>query len=538
MNHLASITLLACCACVAGCMDEAAIAQRASANKIKSTVAAAQKALAGASGIDPQTNRSSAEAIRQVALSATATAGSLPSQKSAMALIAAQLQLQAAQLDAVVIEQLEQVQRLNADNIHLCASLHEQFQLLAKSADVGFPVEAREELQKDHTKSSMTATALTSSAEKLQAIVDEAQANIATYNSNALTLEKQSDELKKKAVAAGVIDGFQLTVDSQKALTESRKLLSESATIELNTQKSELEQRIASKTAQAYQASLNRNQVSMETIAQIELQRQTAVKDLSDVAQKYLASAIESATALRATSQKLNELYDGAMESLEKAVTLAQQAKSGSGEMAKSAKSAWLAAQLALASMAERRERMSTIEISAYTSAAKLNEDGSWSKDAAAAQSIRNACATKASEALEGALAEIPEVEPDATTPAANFRKSIALAKANFSGMKVVEPPATTEPATTEPATTEPTATEPATTEPATTEPAATEPATTEPATTEPATTEPATTEPATTEPATTEPATTEPATTEPPVTDPPATEPPATEPPVTSENP
>ena len=524
-------------------MDDAAIAQRASANKIKSTVAAAQKALAGASGIDPQTNRSSAEAIRQVALSATATAGSLPSQKSAMALIAAQLQLQAAQLDAVVIEQLEQVQRLNADNIHLCASLHEQFQLLAKSADVGFPVEAREELQKDHTKSSMTATALTSSSEKLQAIVDEAQANIATHNSNALALEKQSDELKQKAVAADVIAGFQLTVDSQKALTESRKLLSESATIELNTQKSELEQRIASKTAQAYQASLNRNQVSMETIAQIELQRQTAVKDLADVAQKYLASAIESATALRATSQKLNELYDGAMESLEKAVTLAQQAKSGSGEMAKSAKSALLAAQLALASMAERRERMSTIEISAYTSAAKLNEDGSWSKDAAAAQSIRNACATKASEALEGALTEIPEVEPDATTPAANFRKSIALAKANFSGMKVVEAPATTEPAATEPtatepATTEPATTEPAATEPATTEPAATEPATTEPATTEPATTEPATTEPATTEPATTEPATTEPATTEPATTEPPVTDPPATDPPATSENP
>ena len=533
MNHLASITFLACCACVAGCMDDAAIAQRASANKIKSTVAAAQKALAGASGIDPQTNRSSAEAIRQVASSATATAGSLPSQKSAMALIAAQLQLQAAQLDAVVIEQLEQVQRLNADNIHLCASLHEQFQLLAKSADVGFPVEAREELQKDHTKSSMTATALTSSSEKLQAIVDEAQANIATHNSNALALEKQSDELKQKAVAAGVIAGFQLTVDSQKALTESRKLLSESATIELNTQKSELEQRIASKTAQAYQASLNRNQVSMETIAQIELQRQTAVKDLADVAQKYLASAIESATALRATSQKLNELYDGAMESLEKAVTLAQQAKSGSGEMAKSAKSALLAAQLALASMAERRERMSTIEISAYTSAAKLNEDGSWSKDAAAAQSIRNACATKASEALEGALTEIPEVEPDATTPAANFRKSIALAKANFSGMKVVEAPATTEPAATEPTATEPATTEPATTEPATTEPATTEPATTEPTATEPATTEPATTEPATTEPTATEPATTEPATTEPPVTDPPATDPPAT-----SENP
>ena len=314
-------------------------------------------------------------------------------------------------------------------------------------------------------------------------------------------------------MAAGVIAGFQLTVDSQKALTESRKLLSESATIELNTQKSELEQRIASKTAQAYQASLNRNQVSMETIAQIELQRQTAVKDLADVAQKYLASAIESATALRATSQKLNELYDGAMESLEKAVTLAQQAKSGSGEMAKSAKSALLAAQLALASMAERRERMSTIEISAYTSAAKLNEDGSWSKDAAAAQSIRNACATKASEALEGALTEIPEVEPDATTPAANFRKSIARAKANFSGMTGVAAPATTEPAATEP-----TATEPATTEPAATEPTATEPAATEPATTEPATTEPATTEPATTEP---------------PVTDPPATDPPAT-----SENP
>ena len=442
MNHLASITVLACCACVAGCMDDAAIAQRAGANKIKTTVAAAQKVLAGVSGIDPQTNRSNAEAIRQVAASATATPGSSPSQKAAMALIASQLQLQAAQLDAVAIAQLEQMQRMNADNIHLCASLNQQFQTLSKSADIGFPAEARDVLQKDHDQSAMTATVLAGAAQKLKVLMDEAESAISKHNSNALVLEKQAGELKQKAVAAGAIAGLKLTVDSQKALTDSRKLLSEAATIELDTQKTELEQRMASTTADAYQASLNRNKVSMGAIAEIQTLRENSVTELKDTADKYRVAGIESATALRATSEKLNGLYDSAIESLDKAVTLAQQAKSGSGEMAKSAKSALLAAQLALASTAERRESISTIEISAYTAAAKLNEDGSWNKDAAAAQTIRNACVTKASEALEAALTEIPEVDGDANTYAAKFRKSVELAKANFSGMKSSGAPA------------------------------------------------------------------------------------------------
>ena len=442
MNHLACITVLACCACVAGCMDDAAIAQRAGANKIKTTVAAAQKALAGVSGIDPQTNRSNAETIRQVAASATATPGSSPSQKAAMALIASQLQLQAAQLDAVAIAQLEQMQRMNADNIHLCASLNQQFQTLSKSADIGFPAEARDVLQKDHDQSAMAATVLTGAAEKLKALVDEAESAISKHNSNALELEKQAGDLKQKAVAAGAIAGLKLTVDSQKALTDSRKLLSEAAIIELDTQKTELEHRMASTTADAYQASLNRNKVSMGAIAEIQTLRETSVTELKDTADKYRVAGIESATALRATSEKLNGLYDSAIESLDKAVTLAQQAKSGSGEMAKSAKSALLAAQLALASTAERRESISTIEISAYTAAAKLNEDGSWNKDAAAAQTIRNACVTKANEALEAALAEIPEVDGDANTNAAKFRKSVELAKANFSGIKSSGAPA------------------------------------------------------------------------------------------------
>ena len=436
MNHFASITVLACCACVAGCMDDAAIAQRAGANKMKTTLAAAQKALAGVSGIDPETNRSNAEAIRQVAASATATPGSSPSQKAAMALIASQLQLQAAQLDAVAIAQLEQMQRMNADNIHLCASLNQQFQTLSKSADIGFPAEARDVLQKDHAQSTMAATVLSGAAEKLKALVDEAELAISKHNSNALELEKQAGDLKQKAVAAGAIAGLKLTVDSQKALTDSRKLLSEAAIIELETQKTELEHRMASTTADAYQASLNRNKVSMGAIAEIQSLRETSVTELKDTAEKYRLAGIESATALRATSEKLNGLYDSAIESLDKAVTLAQQAKSGSGEMAKSAKSALLAAQLALASTAERRESISTIEISAYTAAAKLNEDGSWNKDAAAAQTIRNASVTKASEALEAALAEIPEVDGDANTNAAKFRKSVELAKANFSGLK------------------------------------------------------------------------------------------------------
>ena len=442
MNHLACITVLACCACVAGCMDDAAIAQRAGANKIKTTVAAAQKVLAGVSGIDPQTNRSNAEAIRQVAASATATPGSSPSQKAAMALIASQLQLQAAQLDAVAIAQLEQMQRMNADNIHLCASLNQQFQTLSKSADIGFPAEARDVLQKDHDQSAMTAKFLAGAAQKLKVLVDEAESAISKHNSNALVLEKQAGELKQKAVAAGAIAGLKLTVDSQKALTDSRKLLSEAAVIELDTQKTELEQRMASTTAAAYQASLNRNKVSMGAIAEIQTLRETSVTELKDTAEKYRVAGIESATALRATSEKLNGLYDSAIESLDKAVTLAQQAKSGSGEMAKSAKSALLAAQLALASTAERRESISTIEISAYTAAAKLNEDGSWNKDAAAAQTIRNACVTKASEALEAALTEIPEVDGDANTNAAKFRKSVELAKANFAGLKSSGAPA------------------------------------------------------------------------------------------------
>ena len=442
MNHLASITVLACCACVAGCMDDAAIAQRAGANKIKTTVAAAQKVLAGVSGIDPQTNRSNAEAIRQVAASATATPGSSPSQKAAMALIASQLQLQAAQLDAVAIAQLEQMQRMNADNIHLCASLNQQFQTLSKSADIGFPAEARDVLQKDHDQSAMTAKFLAGAAQKLKVLVDEAESAISKHNSNALVLEKQAGELKQKAVAAGAIAGLKLTVDSQKALTDSRKLLSEAATIELDTQKTELEQRMASTTADAYQASLNRNKVSMGAIAEIQTLRENSVTELKDTADKYRVAGIESATALRATSEKLNGLYDSAIESLDKAVTLAQQAKSGSGEMAKSAKSALLAAQLALASTAERRESISTIEISAYTAAAKLNEDGSWNKDAAAAQTIRNASVTKASDALEAALTEIPEVDGDANTNAAKFRKSVELAKANFAGLKSSGAPA------------------------------------------------------------------------------------------------
>jgi len=423
-------------------MDDAAIAQRAGANKIKTTVAAAQKVLAGVSGIDPQTNRSNAEAIRQVAASATATPGSSPSQKAAMALIASQLQLQAAQLDAVAIAQLEQMQRMNADNIHLCASLNQQFQTLSKGADIGFPAEARDVLQKDHDQSAMTATFLAGAAQKLKALVDEAESAISKHNSNALVLEKQAGELKQKAVAAGAIAGLKLTVDSQKALNDSRKLLSEAAVIELDTQKTELEQRMATTTADAYQASLNRNKVSMGAIAEIQTLRENSVTELKDTAEKYRVAGIESATALRATSEKLNGLYDSSIESLDKAVTLAQQAKSGSGEMAKSAKSALLAAQLALASTAERRESISTIEISAYTAAAKLNEDGSWNKDAAAAQTIRNACVTKASEALEAALSEIPEVDGDANTNAAKFRKSVELAKANFSGMKSSGAPA------------------------------------------------------------------------------------------------
>lgn len=415
-------------------MDEAALAQREAAKKLKDTVTASQKAMAEVSAIDPAGNRASAEKLRSIAASATPTAGSMASQKAAMAMIGSQLLVQAARLDAAAIEQIEKAQRTDADDTIFLASLSHQFQMLSKSSVVEVPPEARAMLEQDRQAGEMAVTAISAQSDKLKSVVDSANSTIAAHEKNALELEKKAGELKQQAAAAGPIGGFQLTVQSQKSLADSRKYRSQAATLDLDTQQTALEQRLASKTGAAFQESLDRNKSGLEAIEKIESVREASVKDLAKIAGQYREAALASAKSTRDASAKAGELYNGAIESLEKAVSLAQQASSGGSEMAKSAKSSLVAAQLSLAAMAERRAGASSMEIAAYNAAAKVDPDGSWTKDAAAAQTTRSAAIAKAAEALEAALAGLPE--GSAEDNAGKFRKGIEQAKANLTGGK------------------------------------------------------------------------------------------------------
>ena len=415
-------------------MDDAALAQRAATKKLNDTLAAGQKAIAQTSALDPEANRTSAEMLRQIAASATPTAGSSASQKAAIALIASQMQIQAARLDAVLIEQLVKVQRNNADIVLLSASLSNQFTALANSIEQEVPPEARAVLQKDRETTAMTMKSLGAQAQKLKAVVDSAKSEIAEHESQALVLEKKSNELKQQSVAAGPIKGLTLTIQSQKSISDSRKLQSQAAIIQLNNQASMQDQKLSAKIGDIYEMRLKRNKASMGAIDDIESQRETSVKELKAVADAYRTAAIDSAKAMRADAEKINVLYDSAIESLEKAVSLAQQGTSLGGEAEKSAKNTVISAQLALAGMTERRESAISMDIAAYNAAAKFDEGGSWSKDAAAAQTIRNASMTKSVEVFELVLNAIPQGGLDPSTE--KFRKSIELAKANFSGLK------------------------------------------------------------------------------------------------------
>ena len=196
-------------------MDDAALAQRAATKKLNDTLAAGQKAIAQTSALDPEANRTSAEMLRQIAASATPTAGSSASQKAAIALIASQMQIQAARLDAVLIEQLVKIQRDNADIVLLSASLSNQFTALANSIEQEVPPEARAVLQKDRETTAMTMKSLGAQAQKLKAVVDSAKSEIAEHESQALVLEKKSNELKQQSVAAGPIKGLTLILQSQ-----------------------------------------------------------------------------------------------------------------------------------------------------------------------------------------------------------------------------------------------------------------------------------------------------------------------------------
>ena len=436
-----SLALLASCACVTGCVDDAALTQREATKKFHTTVAAAEKAMASVSAHDPEANRTSAESLRQVASSATPAAGSSAAQKSSLSLIASQLQIQAARLDTVAIEKLEKTRRLNADNVLVASSLSLQFQALEKSTTMQVPPEAREVLEKDRAASEIVIKALAAQSEKQKEAVDQTASTIAENQSKALELEKQAHDLKQQAIATGPIGGLKLTIESQKSMTDSRKLHSQSANLDLDSQTAALEHRISVQTGDAYESSVKRNEASMGAIADIEALREASMKEFTRLATDYKTSALDSAKALRESSEKVNALYDGAIEGLEKAVSLAQQASSG--DSSKNAKLPLVSAQLALAGMLERRESASTLDISAYTAAGKIDADGSWSKDAAAAQAIRQAAKTKAIETFESVLTGIPESSSDDNV--VKFRKGIEVASAHLTGGKAKSPDSATQ---------------------------------------------------------------------------------------------
>ena len=543
-----SLALLASCACVTGCVDDAALTQREATKKFHTTVAAAEKAMASVSAHDPEANRTSAESLRQVASSATPAAGSSAAQKSSLSLIASQLQIQAARLDSVAIETLEKTRRLNADNTLVSSSLSLQFQALEKSTTMQVPPEAREVLEKDRAASEIVIKALAAQSEKQKEAVDQTASTIAENQSKALELEKQAHELKQQAIATGPIGGLKLTIESQKSMTDSRKLHSQSANLDLDSQTAALEHRISVQTGDAYESSVKRNEASMGAIADIEALREASMKEFTRLATDYKTSALDSAKVLRESSEKVNALYDGAIEGLEKAVSLAQQASSG--DSSKNAKLPLVSAQLALAGMLERRESASTLDISAYTAAGKIDADGSWSKDAAAAQAIRQAAKTKAVETFESVLTGIPESSSDDNV--VKFRKGIEVASAHLTGGKSASLDTTTKtdapiddaakaegnsegksdaPKSEEPAADASTSTEPKTEQPAAdpaADPAATDPASAPPA--DPAASDPASAPPA--DPPASDPASEPPA--DPPASDPanaPPADPPASDP-------
>ena len=542
-----SLALLASCACVTGCVDDAALTQREATKKFHTTVAAAEKAMASVSAHDPEANRTSAESLRQVASSATPAAGSSAAQISSLSLIASQLQIQAARLDTVAIEKLEKTRRLNADNVLVSSSLSLQFQALEKSTTMQVPPEAREVLEKDRAASEIVIKALAAQSEKQKEAVDQTASTIAENQSKALELEKQAHDLKQQAIATGPIGGLKLTIESQKSMTDSRKLHSQSANLDLDSQTAALEHRISVQTGDAYESSVKRNEASMGAIADIEALREASMKEFTRLATDYKTSALDSAKALRESSEKVNALYDGAIEGLEKAVSLAQQASSG--DSSKNAKLPLVSAQLALAGMLERRESASTLDISAYTAAGKIDADGSWSKDAAAAQAIRQAAKTKAIETFESVLTGIPESSSDDNV--VKFRKGIEVASAHLTGGKAKSPDSATQtdaqtddaakgegnsdaPKSEEPAADATTSSEPKPEEPAAdpaAEPAAADPAA-DPASAPPA--DPAASDPASAPPAdpAADPANAPPA--DPPVSDPasaPPADPPASDP-------
>ena len=524
-----------------GCVDDAALTQREATKKFHTTIAAAEKAMASVSAHDPEANRTSAESLRQVAASATPAAGSSAAQKSSLSLIASQLQIQAARLDSVAIEALEKTRRLNADNTLVSSSLSLQFQALEKSTTMQVPPEAREVLEKDRAASEIVIKALAAQSEKQKEAVDQTASTIAENESKALELEKQAHDLKQQAIATGPIGGLKLTIESQKSMIDSRKLQSQSANLDLDSQTAALEHRISIQTGDAYEASMKRNEASMGAIADIEALREASMKEFTRLATDYKTSALDSAKALRESSEKVNALYDGAIEGLEKAVSLAQQASSG--DSSKNAKLPLVSAQLALAGMLERRESASTLDISAYTAAAKIDADGSWSKDAAAAQAIRQAAKAKAIETFESVLTGIPESSSDDNV--VKFRKGIEVASAHLTGGKPASLDTTTKtdapiddaakaegdsesksdaPKSEEPAADATTSSEPTTEQPAAdpaADPTATDPASAPPA--DPAATDPASAPPA--DPPASDPASAPPA--DPPASDP-ASEPPA----------
>ena len=433
LSRNASVILLTSLSfAVTGCNLEPSPAVEAGA-KLKQTIDKASKLMAEAAVEDPEGNRTTAEALRSAAGSASAPAGATASQKAAFAMVSSQLQREAGRLDMVAAERaVSQMHHLTM-SIRTAASAAQQLAFLSDMAGKGSS-EAREQIQSLIDAKKVEISALEDAITKLTEASDTLGSTTTTKSADAKAKELEANGMRSKAVAKAGIDAASESMKQAIAL----HVEAAQAQMQLNQVNAELlfcKERLITR-----QSAVERLQRELTQLDDFDASRKSAATALRSEMDKEMENASAAAKALHALADgDAKALHESAAEALERAASLAQQSQSAPGDAGKSAKASAASAQLALARVCEQRALAAADAAAAFDAMAALASGGPWGGYASASRTERDQAVAKASESVEAAI----NVLPDSQDPVAvALRSRIDQAKVNLSNMKPAAPAA------------------------------------------------------------------------------------------------
>jgi len=398
--------------------------------KLMKVAATASRLIAESTVVEKNATRTSVEALRAAAASASAPNGSTTIQKAAFAMLASQLQREAGRLDAIALERAVIEQHRLATLVRSCIVTADQLSFLQRIAGKSSD-QARVEILALIDSSTRDVAAVESAMTQLQEQYEVAQATTTRSTDQAKALELEAGALRQTPAAAGAT--FQNAIEkaniTMKAAISARVQASQSQ-IAANACQAQL--LLGQERTLATVATIDRLRVTLKSLDAYAANRTASVKSLGADVEIQISLATTNATALHTLIEgDVKSLYNSAQESLALAATHAGQGSSlPEAESKKSAKFAVVSAQLALAALCDTYAMAVSDAASAFEKMAAQVTGGDWSGYASACRTERDQALTKESEALESVISSMP-VSSDPVNKA--LRERVDVAKTNIS---------------------------------------------------------------------------------------------------------